>query len=122
MLLGMFTATSADCIQVDIMGSDLRSVDDSPINRKLRFTRRHPRTGDIIKTRWWFDESEPTQIPQKSSLYTSSFLFNHPDGQYDLHGYPLTLSPYAVIDRKTSLRPIYMGLRGVRPPRRAKRL
>lgn len=122
MLLGMFTATSADCIQVDIMGSDLRAVDDSPINRKLRFTRRHPYSGAITKTKSWFDDSEPTQIPQKSSLYTRTFLFDNPDGQYDLHGYPLTLSPYAVIDRKTSLRPIFVGLRGVRPPRRAKRL
>ena len=122
MPLGMFTATSVDCTQVGIMGIDLRSEDDSPLCRRLRITRRHPYSGAITKTISWFDDSEPTQIPQKSSLYTRTFLFDNPDGQYDLHGYPLTVSPYAVIDRKTSLRPIYLGLRGVRPPRRAKRL
>lgn len=122
MPLGMFTATSADCIQVDIMGIDLRLEDDSPLCRRLRITRRHPYSGAIIKTISWFDDSEPTQIPQKSSRYTGSFLFDNLDGQYDLHGYPLSLHPDKVVSGKTSLRPIYMGLRGVRPPRRAKRL
>ena len=66
LLLGTFIAMYAAFTQVDTMGIDLRSFDDTPADQKWRV--QCWRDGRRIKSRLWLDVSGARQIPPKSII------------------------------------------------------
>jgi len=62
-LPGMSIVTFAGCTRVGTM----ERIDTTPLVRKRRLVRWVK--GRRVNTRWWFDDSEPKQKPQKSDTF-----------------------------------------------------
>jgi len=85
--LGMSIVTSAGCTRDGIM----ERIDTTPLVRKRRLVMWVK--GRRVNTRWWFDDSEPKQKPQKSDTFPLIDL-GYFQKRADRDDYQVTLAPW----------------------------